>query len=312
MIQYWWVNQNQTHKQEIDGGFLWSPKRKKGGQTNHFYENMRMAQRGDIVFSYYKTLIQAVGVVTTPAEDCPKPDFGSAGADWSEEGWLVGVEFTPVPIPAHPKSYITAIRPLLRDKYAPLTKQGDGLQGVYLAEIDPPLAAMLLNLTGAQALDLSPVDDGDDSQNTAADLSALEVIEKNTDIGPAERLQLVKARRGQGIFRNNVRIHEQRCRVTGTQNVVHLRASHIKPWRDASNTEKLNGFNGLLLAPHVDHLFDRGWISFSDEGGLLLAKNLNREVLDEWSIDPDHDAGPFHPEQSNFLEYHRKKVFQTN
>jgi predicted restriction endonuclease len=92
--------------------------------------------------------------------------------------------------------------------------------------------------------------------------------------------------------------------------VKHLRASHIKPWRDATNAEKLSGFNGLLLAPHVDHLFDRGWISFSDSGQLLVANSLNREVLEEWSINPDHDAGRFHDEQSGFLEYHRSKVFQ--
>ena len=310
MPRYWWVNQNQTHKQEIAGGFLWAPKRKKGGQVNHFYENMKLAQQGDLVFSYFKTLIQAVGVVTTTADDCPKPDFGSAGADWSEEGWLVGVEFLPVPTPVRPKDHVTAIRPLLRSKYAPLTDQGDGLQGVYLAEIDAPFASLLLALTGASHLDLDALAPSDGDPNTAEDLAEVETIEKTTEISAAERLQLVKARRGQGVFKNNVRIHEQCCRVTGTRDVKHLRASHIKPWRDATNAEKLSGFNGLLLAPHVDHLFDRGWISFSDSGQLLVANSLNREVLEEWSINPDHDAGRFHDEQSGFLEYHRSKVFQ--
>lgn len=310
MPRYWWVNQKQTHKQEIAGGFLWAPKRKKGGQFNHFYENMKHAQPGDFVFSYFNTLIQAVGVVTAAADHCPKPDFGSAGADWSEDGWLVGVEFVPVPSPVRPKDHIEAIRPLLRSKYAPLSDKGNGLQSVYLAEIDAPLASLLLTLTAASHLDLNALTPTESEPNIAEDLAEVEIIEKSTDISSAERLQLVKARRGQGVFKYNVRINERRCRVTGTQDVQHLRASHIKPWRDATNTEKLSGFNGLLLAPHIDHLFDRGWISFSDAGQLLIANSLSRDVLEKWFIDPHHDAGPFSDEQSGFLEYHRAKVFQ--
>ena len=45
-MRYWWVNQNQTFRQEIGGGYLWSPKRNANGARNPFYESMR-----DVAFS---------------------------------------------------------------------------------------------------------------------------------------------------------------------------------------------------------------------------------------------------------------------
>jgi putative restriction endonuclease len=59
---------------------------------------------------------------------------------------------------------------------------------------------------------------------------------------------------------------ERCCRITGVNNLAHLRASHCKPWRDSNNEERLHGENGLLLTPTIDHLFDRGFISFENAG----------------------------------------------
>lgn len=92
-MNYWWVNQNQTYKYEVAGGFLWSPKAKKNGARNPFYENMRLAKPGDIMFSFCDTLIKAVSIVQKEAITANKSEFGSADMDWSEEGWLVEVEF---------------------------------------------------------------------------------------------------------------------------------------------------------------------------------------------------------------------------
>src|SRR4051794_29716353 len=73
--RYWWVNQNKTHTEEIDGGFLWSPKTKSNGHRNPFYDSMREVWPGDIVFSFYDTRIQAIGIATAKAETAPKPAF---------------------------------------------------------------------------------------------------------------------------------------------------------------------------------------------------------------------------------------------
>jgi hypothetical protein len=69
------------------------------------------------------------------------------------------------------------------------------------------------------------------------------------EVGETERIALVRARLGQGKFRENVARVEGACRITGVSNAGYLIASHIKPWRHAKNDERLSGDNGLMLAP---------------------------------------------------------------
>ena len=95
-MRYWWVNQNQTYRQEIAGGYLWSPKRNANGGRNPFYEFMREAAPGDLVFSFADTKILALGVVQSYCFESPKPlEFGSAGQNWENVGWKVNVRLHP-------------------------------------------------------------------------------------------------------------------------------------------------------------------------------------------------------------------------
>jgi plasmid stabilization system protein ParE len=64
----------------------------------------------------------------------------------------------------------------------------------------------------------------------------------------------------------------------------HLKASHIKPWRDATDAERLDGSNGLLLSPHIDHLFDEGYITFSPSQELIIVPEVRDKLLDAWGI----------------------------
>jgi hypothetical protein len=100
-------HQNQTYRAEVRGSFMWSPKQNADGARNQFYENMREVSPGDVVFSFCDTRIKAIGVVTGAAQTGPKPDFGTAGANganWSQEGWFVPVDYcileNPRPRPA--------------------------------------------------------------------------------------------------------------------------------------------------------------------------------------------------------------------
>jgi hypothetical protein len=61
------------------------------------------------------------------------------------------------------------------------------------------------------------------------------------------------------------------CRIAGRWKPLHLLASHCKPWRDPTNDERLNGENGLLLTPRIDHLFDRGFVGFEANGKLIIS-----------------------------------------
>ena len=308
-MRYWWVNQNQTYKFEVPGGFLWSPKTRADGGRNYFYKTMEEVRPGDLVFSYCDTYIKAIGVVQRSAVTAPKPNFQSAGSNWSDEGWYVEVEFAELNNPIKPKDFMDQIRPLLADKYAPLQENGNGLQGIYLTEISSDFGELLVLLSRADLPtiqhELAPLPE---------DLSEYEInleIEARKFEGDLEKIQLTKSRRGQGIFKANVRLIENHCRITGVNNIKHLRASHIKPWAASDNDEKLDGFNGLLLSPHVDHLFDRGFISFKDSGDILVSKELNPRVLEQWSIHTNQNVGKFRSGQCEYLEYHRDVILQA-
>jgi putative restriction endonuclease len=309
IMHYWWVNQNQTYKEEIPGGFMWSPKRKTDGARNQFYENMTEAQPGDMVFSFCDTKIKAIGIVTGHAESCSKPDFNGAGDNWSDEGWYVPVEYKELQSQIKPKLYIADLLAHLPKKYSPLQQNGNGLQSVYLASVPRSMADVLIAKIGPEFIQVKqalhehlPETSEDDKEESS--------IEERTDIGDTKRKQLIYARRGQGQFKSNVRLHEQSCRVTGITNLNHLIASHIKPWRVSSDLEKLSGSNGFLLAPHVDHLFDKGYISFDSNGGLLISASLDANLLTSWGLKANLNVGSFTNKQQGFLDYHRAKIFK--
>jgi predicted restriction endonuclease len=136
-------------------------------------------------------------------------------------------------------------------------------------------------------------------------------IESAPSVAETEREALVKARIGQGLFRERVSRIEQRCRVTGVDRPEHLRASHCRPWRDCSNEQRLDGENGFLLTPSIDHLFDRGFISFEDSGTLLISPVAHYESLGRMGIDPRAkvNVGSFTNGQRSYLDFHRKEVF---
>src|SRR4051812_30637617 len=72
-VRYWWVNQNQTFRQEQAGGYLWSPKRNANNARNPFYDAMREVSPGDVIFSFADTFIAAIGIAQSYCFECPKP-----------------------------------------------------------------------------------------------------------------------------------------------------------------------------------------------------------------------------------------------
>lgn len=308
-MAYWWVNHKQTRKHEVRGGYLWSPYRKSNGHVSQPYENMKLVRPGDIVFSYAHLRIGAVGHVTAAASPSPKPiEFGNVGGNWSTEGWYVKVDYQQARSPLSPKEHIQTIGPMLPARNSPLQKNGDGNQGCYLASISDALGQLLLAL-----LDMHHVSELDrtpaylvDREPNAQVLDDIHRIETDPSIPETQRLQLANARIGQGLFRTRVLLIDPACRVTGVTDARVLIASHIKPWREASNAERLSGYNGLLLSPHVDALFDEQFITFEDDGRMRVHPSLSRDVLDRWSIDPDKRVDPFRSEQTSFLAHHRE------
>ena len=313
-MRYWWVNQNQTFRQETEGGYLWSPKRNVNGARNPFYETMREVSPGDIVFSFVDTTIAAIGVAESYCSESPKPaEFGTTGEYWENVGWKVRVRFTLLSHRVRPKEHMTVLRPLLPAHYGPLQANGNGVQSIYLTKLAPVFAEALAGLIGAEAQVLiggvavgAPMQINDDLDMWERRLEA--TVETDTALPPTEREAIIRARRGQGLFKERVMQMEEYCRVTKVTNPVHLVASHCKPWRDSNNHERLNGENGLLLTPSIDHLFDRGFIGFEGDGTLIISPVAHRPSLDRMGVHGEVNVGAFTPGQQKFLGYHRDMV----
>lgn len=120
-----------------------------------------------------------------------------------------------------------------------------------------------------------------------------------------------EVRTKQRLFRERLIGVEKGCRLTGIEDLRFLRASHIKPWADSTDDERVDGENGLLLAPHADLLFDQGWISFSSSGHLLVSNDLPSDVQGPLGLNLDRSLrrGIFSQQQLRFLEFHRDVVF---
>ena len=315
-MRFWWVNQNQTYRHEIQGGYLWSPKKNANGARNPFYESMREVSPGDLIFSFKDTRIVAIGIAQSYCWENPKPlEFGTAGQNWENIGWKVKVEFTELTNIIRPKDHMAVLGPYLPEKYSPLQPNGNGLQSVYLTELPKPLAEMLMGLIGqevaalsltAQAVKPVPADDLDYWEHKLE----LDIV-GDTSVRETERLAIVRARVGQGLFKERVSMIETKCRITGVENPVHLVASHCKPWRDSSNEERLDGENGLLLTPSIDHLFDRGFIGFENNGKLIISPVAHRPSLERMGVETEQivNVGGFSSGQKQFLDFHRNSVF---
>jgi hypothetical protein len=124
--------------------------------------------------------------------------------------------------------------------------------------------------------------------------------------------RLVVQRVGQDIFREGLmRYWDGRCAVTGLTEPELLRASHIKPWaRCDSDHQRLNVFNGLLLAVHLDAAFDRGFITFDDTGAMLISPRLSADNVARLGLTPASKLRRLENGHRAALAWHCREFFR--
>lgn len=312
-VRHWWVNHRQAPRQETEGGYLWTAAKGKAGATNPSLENLLSVQPGDIVFSYGDAVVGAVGMVLGRAREAPEPVVIDPDNTKRKipTGWHLPVRFVELQQPLRTMEHAEEIATVLPKKQSPLRKSGVGVRGLYLAPLPDAMVMMLRRLLAGQ------VEDAEEKLRTSIgsellDDRAEDILRMRTDLGAVDKENLLRARRGQGAYRRNVEEIEGGCRLTQLLDRRHLIASHIKPWRESDDREKLDGYNGLLFSPHVAHLFDRGYIAFTDNGEVMVSRHLNPRVLKVWHLAPAPRIEPFRPEQCVYLDYHRREVFEKH
>ncbi|RLD18453.1 MAG: HNH endonuclease [Bacteroidetes bacterium] len=137
----------------------------------------------------------------------------------------------------------------------------------------------------------------------------IEEVINSADINKTEKSALISARVGQGKYRSDLIDYWERCALTGFSNVRFLIASHIKPWRKAENQERLDPFNGLLLMPNLDKVFDLGFITFTEKGKIIVSEHLD----DAESIGVTRDMSiVLEDRHQAYMKFNRDVMFERN
>jgi hypothetical protein len=140
----------------------------------------------------------------------------------------------------------------------------------------------------------------------------IEAIRKDRTISETQKELLTFARIGQGKYRKDLIGLWGKCSVSECNMTDLLIASHIKPWSESSNEEKLDPYNGLLLLPNYDKLFDKHLISFDDDGRIIISPQIKKEEYKVLGISPKDKLFKIFDENKPYLKIHREIFCSKN
>lgn len=130
------------------------------------------------------------------------------------------------------------------------------------------------------------------------------------DIPETSATREVEVRKGQQQFREKLLQYWEVCSVTGCSFHEVLIASHIVPWAEASDSERLDVFNGLLLTPNLDRLFDNYFISFNSSGDILISKTISSKAMHDLGINPSMKLRRTDAKLLSYLQKHEKEFLE--
>ncbi|MDB2073987.1 HNH endonuclease [Clostridium paraputrificum] len=304
-MNYFIVFQNKSYKEEMKGGYLWAPQKTKKGHEIFHWTNMTKVKDGDIIFSMYKRNLVSINIANGIAVDAIRPSDLDKTNLWEEQGWLLKAEYNVLENPVSVSDNIDEILELCPRKYSPFTANGTGSQG-YLFEIGRGFGEYLLKL----ANDINNIDINIISKEEKEYIEDMDsILDKFKD--ETEKERLVKSRVGQGLFKNKLLTKSCQCAICGLNIKSLLIASHCKPWGKANNKERLDVSNGLLLCPTHDALFDKGLITFKENGYIIISKQIEKDQYKLLNIDK-YVRLDFISKQLPYIKYHREEEFIDN
>lgn len=200
-------------------------------------------------------------------------------------------------------------------------------EGVLLAVAEPTMARRigLASTTVPAPPDMADIGTAHDAQHLYEALRLLHSLQTHPSWALSERVEArlakipttertseVRQRIGQDVFREALMdLWQGRCAVTGIPFPPELlRASHAKPWAKATDAERLDPFNGLLLATHLDALFDSGLIGFAEDGQMLWSSQLDPVVRSHFDISHRSRLRSMAPGHVPYLAWHREFVLR--
>lgn len=299
--------QGHTYEEEKELGFIWAAKRDRGGSPSHSWQRMQEIQKDDIVFHCVKGEILAVSVATTDCQIAYRPTSFSQDETRREKGYLVTLNYHELDVPIHIRTKIKEISPFLPIKYSPFQANGHGNQG-YLYPCNEQFAVKLLELIAD-----SNITEIEDEQLTFA-ISPVTPSEKNVLIPlltAAESEAKTKIRYGEEKFRKRLMpMWDNQCAICHIDLPPLLTASRAKPWKDCTEKERVDPYNGILLCCNHHMLYQQGFIAFDGQGKIHLSSQLAETNYEKYDL---HEKIKINREERHkpYVKWHKKHLFKV-
>lgn len=332
-MNYYFVFQNKSFEHERKGGYLWAPKITEKGKRVSHWESMKEVKKGDfILHSVHKKLV-AISIAEEDCIEAQQPDELKRARLWQDAGYMVSTQYIDLKdsiITSEHKDMILELQP---DTNAPFNRLGRGNTG-YLFNSNKELSSYLMQQILKVQSDVNTIQKLKDllerhfgqvvtydmQENTTNEFIAEEVqqyaidmdlfqMEKVDQLTDTEKLTLIKSRVGHGLLKKKLLERECKCKVCGLSEEKFLIASHIKPWSQSDAAERLDIENVLLLCPHHDAAFDKGYITFDEEGTLIISSELSSESRALLNLVEGKQV-TLSANNRVYLEWHRTHLFR--
>ena len=296
-MAFFWVNLGTSYKEVAEHKFLWAPSYVIGSKgekkTSAGWEPVKEIKKGDTIFCCREGNIIYVAIAIDNAYPAQRPQTRTF-SKWNEDGWRADVDLTILAPSVSVQDFKPTLMDLHNQQCSPvLFTRAGGTSQQYMVPL-PLGAGALINKYLGQAEEKV--------------CERAEAIKGRKLKQGGTREVIAQARVGQGQFREDVlALWKNTCPVSGLGKAELLTASHIVPWCLSNETEKIDPNNGFPLSPALDKLFDRGYISFGDDGHLLIKESLlSSDDLKCLGVAADAKIHGLNAEQKKYLAQHRK------
>lgn len=298
LMKYFLVFQSDTYETGRDLKCLWAP----DTTSNHSHKRMLDVSVGDSIIHINKQKIRAISLAQSSAYASNKPEeFETSNNDgWKKykTGRKIDIDIIELNQPVSVNNIKDKIMDFYTDKYFPYTKDGGGNQG-YLYEISEPLNSLLLSN-----------DFTNEKENAGLSTN---ISEPKGGIKTKATID-TRSAVWQGYFKKKLqRLWSNTCSITGYPEIKHknksfLIAAHIKPYAKCSDKESFDEYNGLLLSPNMDKLFEHGMISIDNDGKIMLSSKLDITIINNMKLNEIKKIN-VHEKNKIYLNYHRTNKF---
>jgi hypothetical protein len=278
-MNYYWVNQGRTWRDEYEGGFLWAPLRNDAGRSVWHWDTMDGLQIGDFIFSYVRGKIVSVSKVRTSSYRSEKPE---GFRDWQRDGRKCDVIYKVLQKPINISNELDNIVHLLPNTHSPLQNNGRANQ-IYLTKINQELGHYLIQFFPAELLVYDSVQVGDTENIDQS---------RNQNSSSQDRrtitVEVTRVIRDTRLSKEIKQLYDYKCQICGitiNSNTVvgkYAEGAHIKPLAVDIDTDKKD--NIICLCPNHHTMLDYGAISIKDDysligidGTLYVKHRLNKD-----------------------------------